>query len=673
MKKYTRFSLVLAIILLFLSANSPVFAEAPYYTYTSDSEGKIIRTQSAYTPTNQLSEINGEKFQMLEHVFVDEQDDIYISDSAHNKVFILNSNFTYKNELTSDKFSNVKSTFVTDENIYVVDSMEAKIFIFDKQTFQFIREIGQPESPIFNEGYTFSPTNIAVDIRGNMYVRSNGSTNGLIMLNRDGEFITFFGANPLKVPFLDQIRTMFLTKEQEKKMEKIFPDVPSNIAIDEKGFIYTVTSSIETNPVKKFNVSGTNYFPDEMVGTFTMESIWIGQHNNVYAVSSDGWIFEYDSKGDLLFLFGGKDFSSSRFGLLNRPISIASNSLDELIVIDQGQNIIQSYNSTKFADTVHQAMGAYQAGEYDKSKDLWEYTLEYNSIFDNAHIGLGDSFLREGDHDNAYKEYVETKYNKGVSEAFWEIRQAWLENNLSTVFTLFILFLLFVYVYKFLVRRYNINTIISKRMNVVFKIKVINDLAYILTFLKKPLDGFYDIQRENRVAKKSSTFIYILIIGVFIFHNQFTSSLFNVENEYILYKLSIMIFLFVLWIISNYLVSSISDGEGTFAHVYKGTAYAISPILVIMPLLVIFSNGLTLEQSVFYNLPIQAMFLWILFLMFFMIKDMQNYSVGETLSVVSKSLFTMLIIGLFLFVLYSVGSQLISFVLDVITEVGKRW
>ncbi|MEW9050038.1 MAG: hypothetical protein AB2392_02705 [Neobacillus sp.] len=673
MNKYTRFTFILAIILVFFTANSPVFAEAPYYTYTSDSEGEIIRTQSAYTPMNQLSVINGEKLQMLEHVFVDDQDDIYISDSAHNKVFILDSNLTYKNELVSDKFSSVKSTFVTDEHIYVVDSMEAKIFIFDKQTLQFIREIAQPESPVFNEGYTFSPTNIAVDIRGNMYVRSNGSINGLIMLNRDGEFITFFGANPLKVPFLDQIRSVFLTKEQEKKMEKIFPDVPSNIAIDEKGFIYTVTSSIETNPVKKFNVSGTNYFPDEMVGTFTMESVWVGQHNNVYAVSSDGWIFEYDSKGDLLFLFGGKDFSSSRFGLLNRPISIASNSKDELIVIDQGQNTIQTYQSTKFADTVHQAMGAYQAGEYNKSKDLWEYTLKYNSIFDNAHIGLGDSFLREGDHNRAYEEYVETKYNKGVSEAFWEIRQGWLKNNLSNVFTLLILLMVLVYTYKFLNRRYSINAILSKRMSIVSKIKVISDLMYIFTFLKKPLDGLYDIQRENRVAKKSSTVIYMLIIGVFIFQHQFTSSLFMEENEYFLYKLSIMIFLFVLWLISNYLVSSITDGEGTFTHVYKGTAYAISPILVIIPLLVIFSNGLTLEQSVFYHLPIQVMFLWILFLMFFMIKDMQNYSVGETLSVVSKTLFTMLIIGLFLFVLYSVGSQLISFMLDVVTEVGKRW
>jgi hypothetical protein len=191
--------------------------------------------------------------------------------------------------------------------------------------------------------------------------------------------------------------------------------------------------------------------------------------------------------------------------------------------------------------------------------------------------------------------------------------------------------------------------------------------------LKEPLNGFYDIQRENRVAKRSSTFIYLFLLVIFILHYKFTNLLFVPKNEYIVYKLSIIVFLFILWIISNYLVASISDGEGRFTDVYNGTAYSLSPILIIVPVLILFSNGLTLEQSVFYQLPIQAMFVWIIFLVFFMMKDMHNYNVGETIGVIVKSVFTMLIIGLFLFVLYSVGNQLISFLLDVVTEVSKRW
>lgn len=665
---------VVAIVFLyFFTFHAYASADTPYYTYTSDSEGYLIKTQAAYTPNNQISIINGEKLEMPEHVFVDDQNYVYITDSLKKKVYILDRNYRYYKELASDKFSAIKSTFVTEESIYVVDADKNKIFIFNKETLAFIKEIGSPDSPIFAEGYEFKPTHIAVDVRGNFYIRSTGSLNGLIMLSRDGEFITFFGANPLKVPFLDRLRSFFLTEAQEAKLEKVFPDVPSNIAIDKKGFIYTVTSSVETNPIKKFNVSGTNYFPDGMVGSFAMESVWVGKHNNVLSVSSDGWIYEYDTNGNLLFLFGGKDFSSSRLGLLNRPVSMASNSSDELIVVDQGMKLIQTYRSTEFSDAIHNAMDAYQDGDYTKSKELWEYTLQHNSLFDNAHIGLGNAYIREGDASGANKEFRDAQYNTGISESFWEIRQSWLQKNLNLIFSIFLAILFIGYAHKLLNKRFGYGAIILGPLKAVRRIKLIDDLLYIFTFLKQPLEGFYQIQSENRVSRKSSTVIYILVIILFIMHYEFANLLFVPKHGYFLNELLVMIGLAALWILSNYLICSITDGEGKFREVYNATAYSLSPVLVIMPPLILISNGLTLEQSVFYHLPIQAMTIWIAFLMFFKIKDIHNYEVGETAGVIFRSLFTMLIIGLFIFVFYSLGNQLVGFAHDVVTEAINRW
>ncbi|GIQ65712.1 hypothetical protein PACILC2_42800 [Paenibacillus cisolokensis] len=660
-------------LVYFVMPHAYAAADAPYYTYTSDSEGYTIKTQAAYTPGAQISVINGQRLEMPEHVFVDDQDYVYITDSALNKILILDGNFRFYKELASNKFSAIKSTFVTDQSIYVVDTSANKIMIFDKLSHTLVQEIGKPDSPIFAEGYEFAPTHVAVDVRGNIYVRSTGSVNGLIMLNRDGEFMTFFGANPLKVPLLDQLRSLFLTKVQEEKVQKVFSDVPSNLAIDKKGFIYTVTSSVETNPIKKFNVSGTNYFPDRMVGTFSMESVWIGNHNNVFAVSADGWIFEYDSYGNLLFLFGGKDFNSSRLGLLNRPVSMASNSADELIVVDQGTKIIQTYRSTEFADAVHQAMDAYQDGDYQKSKELWKYTLKYNSLFDKARIGLGDAYFRDGDAAAAMEEYRYAKYNPGVSEAFWEIRQSWLQNHLNIVFIVFLAVLLAHYVHKYLNRKYGYGPKISGAFRSVRTIKIVDDLLYVFTFLKQPLEGYYQIQYENRVSRVSSTVIYLLIVMLLIVHYEYASPLFVQKQGYVVYELASMVGLAVLWVLSNYLICSIADGEGKFRDVYNATAYSLSPVLVILPPLVLLSNGLTLEQSVFYHLPVQAMTIWVAFLMFFMIKDIHNYEVGETVSVIFRSVFTMLIIGLFLFVFYSIGRQLLGFVHDVFAEASKRW
>lgn len=650
-----------------------VYAEAPYNTYTSDSNDRIIPTQTAYTPQDKITIINGEKLKTPEHVFVDKEDYIYITDSGHNKIYILDAAYNYYRELTSDKFGTIKSTFVTEDKIYVVDSYNSSILIFDKETLTYLNEIGKPNSPIFQEGYKFRPTHIAVDIRGNIYVRSNGSIHGLMMLNREGEFLTFFGANPLKVPIVDQIRAYFLTEKQEEKMEKVFPDVPTNLAIDKKGFIYTVTSSNHDNPVKKFNISGKNYFPKDLIGTLSMESVWVGQYNNVFAVSSEGWVFEYDSTGNLLFLYGGKDFSSSRLGLLNRPVSIASNTSDDLIVIDQGTKLIQIYKATEFADATHEAMHTYQEGQYDDSKDSWAYTLNYNSLFDKAHIGLGDAYLRNNQYEEAYDEYYDAKYEEGISDAFWEIRQEWLEENLNSILFIGVILILIQQLLKFLNRKYRFIAPIKRTIGAVKRIKLIDDIGYIWEFLKHPLDGFYSIKVENRVSRLSSTILYIMMILMYVLYKKYTNVLFISGGRYYIgYKLSIMVFIGILWVVSNYLICTINDGEGSIKNVYNATAYALSPIIVMMPLIIGLSNVLTLEQSVFYKLPINVMLLWIIFLMFFMIKDVHNFEVGETCIVIVKSLFAMLIIALFLFVLYSLGNQIITFLHELITEVINR-
>lgn len=664
--------ILLLMVLLIMIKPATIQANAPYFTYTEDDEQKAVQTQTAYVPIEQIRAINGMQLEMPEHVFIDDDDLIYVTDSGHNKVFILDEHYRYIAELEHDIFNFVKSTFVTEDRIYVVDIFESKIFVFDKETHELLEEIGEPDSPVFHEGYSFNPTHIAVDIRGNIYVRSDGSVNGLIMLNREGEFITFFGANPLRVPLLDQIRSLFLTKEQKNKLEKVFPDVPSDLAIDERGFIYTATSSVEKAPIKKFNVSGTNYFPDEIFGTYNTASVWVGRFNNVFSVSEDGWIFEYDSNGNLLFLFGGKDFNSNRLGLLNRPVSIATNTQDEIVVIDQGNKLIQTYEPTQFANTVHQAMHEYQIGNYENSKALWGETLKYNSTFDIAHAGLGSAYLREGEIEQAYDEFYIIEDKEGISESFWELRQAWLSNHLDKVLMILIIALALWYTHRYFKYRYDYNAALIEKLSTTRNVKVIDDFVYIFSFLKSPLNGIYEIKEENRVSPLSATLIYGLLIAIYILHHKFTNILFVPRNEYIIYELFIIIFLFVLWMISTYLICSINDGEGTFMQVYNATAYALTPILVIMPVLIVVSQWLTLEQNVFYQIPIYAIFIWVAILMFFMVKDLHNYEVGETFSIFFKGLFTMLIIGLFLFVVYSLGNQLLGFLGDVITEVSRR-
>ncbi len=55
-----------------------------------------------------------------------------------------------------------------------------------------------------------------------------------------------------------------------------------------------------------------------------------------------------------------------------------------------------------------------------------------------------------------------------------------------------------------------------------------------------------------------------------------------------------------------------------------------------------------------------------------MIKEIHNYEVGETVNIIFKSMFTMLIMGIFVFVVYSLNSQIFTVSTEIARELIER-
>lgn len=684
MKKIFIFAITL--MLLFTIQTNVVYADnsnninVPYYTYTEDANGELILTVDAYTPYKQMTSFNGDRISQLEHVFVDEDDYIYLTDSRNRKVYILDNNYNYINEINYPEITFPNSTYVTNDEIYVVDFRSSNIYVFDKKellinnNLEIVNVIGKPSSPIFQEGYQYKPQRIVVDSRKSIYVQSVESYNGIMMLNEEGQLMSFFGANPLRVPVVDKIRTFFLTEKQKNKMEKIMEDIPTDIAMDQKGFIYTVTQSLPSNPIKKFNVAGRNYLRRNMIGTTGMNSVWIGKHNNIISVDVNGVIYEYDQNGNLLFMFGGSDVGSVRTGLLVTPSSVATNSNDEIIVADKGGKFLQVYKPTIFANTVHQALENYQKGEYIKSMEEWELILQYNSMFDYAHKGLADAYLLSNDYKLAYQEYSFAKDYEGISNAFIGLRQQWLQKHLNKIFIVISIIAVLILAHYFLNKKYGYSKHIKEGVIVVRKkVPLIDELMFIFTFLRHPLDSYYEIKSQKRVSVTTSTVIYAMIFFLIVAYFAFTNQIFVPKtNKNILYEISIIVGAFALFMVSSYLVCSINDGEGSIKNVYNAFAYTLTPILVMLPIIILMSNALSYQEQVFYSFGLIFMFIWTLVLFFFMIKDIHNYDVGETFKVIILSLLTAILIGLFAYIVTSLFGQLGDLIKEMISEVFNR-
>ncbi len=535
--------------------------------------------------------------------------------------------------------------------------------------------IGDPEDP--TSAYKFTPKRVAVDARGNMYVVGAQSENGLIMLDSEGDYITFFGGNPIRMPLIDQLRSFLLTEEQKEKLRtesNILIDYVSSVAIDEKGFIYTVTSTLEDNVIKKFNVSGVNYFNTDARGWVGAVDLWVGNYGNVIVVEEDGWINEYNSDGELIFSFSVSDIGANRDGLLLNPTSIAIDSSDRLLVVDRGNRFLQIYEPTEFTNAIHSAFKAYQDGDEDLAKEKWEYSLEYATIFDIAHEGLGNAYVRQNNYEDALYHFRLASNNEGISNTFWEIRQAWLEQNLETVILVLALFFIFRITFKLVnKRKYFTKGLDELWVRVKQKNQVIRELAYIKYFLRHPLDGFYEIKRRSAVSVKTAGVIYFLLALMYIMYQTVTNVIFLADsNPNIMYELIILVSILSLWVVANYFVCLIRDGEGSFKNVFVATAMTLTPLLIVVPVITILSNVLTYQEAVFYNGPLTITYIWVAIYFFFMIKEIHNYEVGETFGVIGISLFTMLIMGIFLFVIYSIDTQIFNVTEQIARELIER-
>ncbi len=193
--------------------------------------------------------------------------------------------------------------------------------------------------------------------------------------------------------------------------------------------------------------------------------------------------------------------------------------------------------------------------------------------------------------------------------------------------------------------------------------------------IKHPIDTYYKIRRENGGSVTVSTVLYAIIAIEFLIYLYLTGYIFNQE----LYKFIngfLLLFLFMaaifLFIVVNYLVATINEGEGSFKKLYISTAYAFAPYLIGMIPVVILSNLLTLNEGFLIYLGLSVITVWTVVLIFLMIKEIHDFSFKETIKIFLLTIFTFVILLLVVYILYILGDQVYNFIYELVQEVVRH-
>lgn len=193
-------------------------------------------------------------FAMIVGLAMDDTDRLFVSDAKMRHIVVFNAKHEQEAQFGTDVLVRPGGIAIDNENrfLYVADSGNDVIDVFDADTYKYLRQIGKPSHKHEQtDPGTFSlPEAVAVDTDGNVYV-TDTFNDRVEIFDADGNFISTFGK----------------IGDAPADFER-----PKGIAVDGDGHIWVVDAG--PNQVKVFNQTGRlliyfggqGYYPGQFMG-----------------------------------------------------------------------------------------------------------------------------------------------------------------------------------------------------------------------------------------------------------------------------------------------------------------------------------------------------------------------------------------------------------------------
>lgn len=668
----------------------------------------------------------------------DSEGRLYIADTENNRIVILKNDYTVLTAIDYfesavadvDTFSKPKGVFVNDDFIYVSDTGNKRIVIFDKSAVLnpnnkidgvFYKIIFKPDTSLVSEAQ-WQPSSCAVDQYGRVFVVSDTATDGVIVLaDDDGTFNGYIGAPKVTYNLFERFWRRFQSEEQRKATTKNVSVTLNNITIDADGFIYVTTDKLDESkqvsairsksadysPVRKLNSAGKHIL--QRNGFFDcggeVDFVHFTEGNDAnhkpskitdVAIGPEGsWsisdfgrgrVYTYNSDGELLFAFGDGGEGSGSTGKLgslthlqSMTYQLAPNQDEDaalptynLVLLDSFTSLFTVFTRTDYGDLLIEALAQENHREYQNAEEYWLRILQRNSNFDSAYIGVGKALYRQGKYEES-QEYFEACYETSYySKSYAEIRKLWIADSWHLILIILVVVVFLVLVVKGLGAAKKFNARVSLKPG---KKTYWEELIFPFHLVFHPFDGFWDLKHEKRGSVRGGLTIMGLTILAFFYQTIGRGYIFNPRqstSSIIVHAIAIILPVF-LWVTANWCLTTLFDGEGSFRDVLIATTYSLAPLPPMLVISTLLTNVLTETEGPIATklIPIFA-YIWVGFLLFFGMLVTHGYSLPKNI-ITTLGTIVALAVLIFVAVLFSsLVGKMIQFVSSIVIEVSGR-
>lgn len=720
-----KFVCVLALLLALLTVLAiPAGASAAYQTYTYSIGGTPLYSPDAYSPYQTMAAadmgLDAAGLNNPADLVTDDQQNVYIADAGNNRIVILNRyyrNPRYLSTFTNaqgidDSLSDPQGVFVTKDYIWVCDTGKARIIVFDRDG-NFVREIEEPKNALFDANSVYRPVALAVDDFGRVYVVSSTTYQGIIVMTYRPEtdtyeFAKFIGAQAVTISAWEIIWRKFQTDEQRKLSSNYVSTEFNNITYTSgeeqgSGYIYVTTSSIDPATAEaqiRGNVKKGDYMPVKMLNSAGDEimrrnGFWppageidiLGGYNKDETVNGPSriidvacgpektWsiidekrskIYTYDFNGNLLFAFGDK---GTMLGAVANIEAITYQG-DTMLILDKSNNCMIVYERTEYGDLLLKAIAAENSLNYSYAIQCWRAVLQHNSNFDAAYVGIGNALYRSGEYEAAM-EYYETAYDTANwSNSYREVRKEWMSDYFLLLMLIIVVVIVAVLKFFGYAKKVNKKAATDGRESKTFW----QELMYGFYTIFHPFDGFWDLKHEKRGSLRAALVYVALTILAFFYQSIGQGYALNPQGLYSTIwaqALSVLVPM-LLFVIANWCLTTLFDGEGSFKDVFIAVSYCLLPVPMLVIPATFLSNFVTVDEAGLISLFTTLAFVWLGIMVFFATMVTHDYSMGRNILTFLGTIVGMALI-MFVAVLFTtLVSKIVSLITNIVTELQYR-
>lgn len=190
-----------------------------------------------------------------------------------------------------------------------------------------------------------------------------------------------------------------------------------------------------------------------------------------------------------------------------------------------------------------------------------------------------------------------------------------------------------------------------------------------------PFEGFEDLRWKKSGSMAIATGIVVLLFIQQLAYNrmygfQYYSSYDKIFNIVPFFFRSFGIFL--LYVVCNWAMCTLFDGEGSMKNIYIVTAYSLIPYIAGYLIGTVLSHFLIKDEYIFIQTFEIVGTAWTVVMFISAMKAVHQFSFGKTLALIALTLGAMVAVMFLLVLLLTLFQQVIIFIFTIYTELSYR-